>query len=86
MTQDELNEFYATFAGNDLRYENKVEEMGGTLIGQFDYDEDADVGGAYGFDRLWAILKDHNFSVLEDPASPSGDRGWVVFPPEITYG
>lgn len=86
MTQQELDDLWNRHADDDDSYnifEEEVEKAGGLLVGEFDYNPDADVGGTYGLEGLWDVLKKHGFTVLETPTRDAlCDNGVVVFPPK----
>jgi hypothetical protein len=86
MTQKELDDLWNKFADEDDSYDDfgeKVEKLGGILVGEFDYCPDSDVGGTYGLEKLWKVLKKHRFTILENPTRDSlCDNGVVIFPPK----
>lgn len=86
MKQKELNKLWKKYEDHDDSYdlfEEEVEKAGGLFVGEFDYCEDSDVGGTYGLEDLWKVLKKHGFTVLENPTRDNlCDNGVVIFPPK----
>ena len=89
MTQNELDYLFQVierdYTDYHKEFEALIEQLGGVQYGEFDYGgDDADVGGTYGMEQLADLLRQHNFTVLEDPAAESaGNQGWIIFPPKV---
>jgi hypothetical protein len=79
MNQQELNDLYKSLSikDDDDELDNAIKKSGGCDVVVF-YDGGDDLGGTFGLDDLFEMLKKHNFTVLDDPRydyENTGDQG-----------